>query len=97
MVFDLDKVKKSEAGVPFEFTTQGQRFSFPHAEAVDWHVSKHIAEGDLVEAVKVLLGPADFRRFDKLKLTMGDLNDLFEEYTASMGTSMGESQASTDS
>lgn len=96
-MFDLRKAKKSESGAPFQFTIDGENFTFPASGSVDWHVSEHLADGDLVAAVRMLLGASDFRRFDKLKLDMNDLEALFAEYTDAGGTSIPESSASTGS
>jgi len=94
-MFDLRKAEKAESGVRFEFTIDGQDFTFPPLLATDWHISSRIAEGDFAAAVKLLLGAKDFVRFDKLTLDMADLNALFEAYVAEGDTSLGESQAST--
>src|SRR5689334_15185887 len=97
MTFDLRKAQKAEDGEPFPFTVDGEVFTFPAPLAIDWHVMAAIAEGELAQAVKMLLGDEDFARFDKIPLTLADLNALFEAYGRSAGIDVGESLASTGS
>jgi hypothetical protein len=92
-VFDLDAAaaaRREAAGEPFRFTWHGEEYAM--LPAVEWPVTvaERMSKGEMVEAVRLLLGD-DADRFLATDPTMGDIKDLMEAVAAYSGLgSLGE-------
>ena len=79
--FDLDlaaKAAKAEANpVPFQFTYKGQAYQVP--PAVDWPLQAQalIGEGELEQALVMLMGQDTYNGLLAQGITMGELSTLF--------------------
>ena len=82
-VFDLDAAGaaiREALGDPFRFVYGGEEFTVPPVKAWPIKVTALLAEGDMVGAMRLLLGPEQAERmFDAsaTPLAMGDVEALF--------------------
>ena len=80
--FDLDlaaKAARAEANpVPFQFTYRGQAYQVP--PAIDWPLQAQalIGEGELEQALVMLMGQEVYDGLVAQGITMGELSALFE-------------------
>jgi hypothetical protein len=87
--FDLQAAADAAAaeaeGRPFVFAYAGKTYEVPVATA--WPVSalRSLAEGNLDEALGVLLGPEAYDQLTEAGIKLGDLNVLFDKIAAESG------------
>ena len=98
--YDLDAViaeRRTTAREPFRFTFGGQTFELP--ADVDVRVATAVDRRDFDEALRRLLGPADYARLEAVDevLTLSTLMALLDAWTDYLGTDVGESPASASS
>lgn len=96
-VFDLDALAKDVTAEPFRFRFGGEDYEIPCLIDMRWVAA---IETDRVDdALRLLLGPEQYRRmqqspavFDRLQF-----DALVGAFFTHVGSSLGESPASTDS
>ncbi len=79
--FDLDAARAARqeaAGEGFKFTWGGKPYECPAAEDWPLAVQSSLSEGDLLGALRNLLGDKQMNEFEAGKPTMGDVKDLFD-------------------
>lgn len=64
---------------------QGQTYSVPPTMEWDLDVLEALEDGQIVKAVRALLGEEQYQKFKSTKPTVADLNALFEEIGKSAG------------
>lgn len=92
--FDLDAYEAEATREPFRFTYKGEDFELQHTQAIDWHELSNLNGAELVE---VGLGPEQWERFNKLRLTAGGYKELQRRWFEHAGVSLGESKGSPSS
>jgi hypothetical protein len=94
--FDLDAARASRAEVeqePFHFTTDGHRYTIPAQNDWPLEVAGAIAENNLPEVMKLLLGREDYKRFAVPGRKMGDLDLIMSALAGHMGIDLPNSVA----
>lgn len=97
-VFNLDAVAaEAEGRPPFLFVFGGEEYELPGE--VNMIAAGALSEGLIFKGLEWLLGPDQWVRMQDSEtvLTDGMLSALFEKYQEHVGTTMGESPASTRS
>jgi hypothetical protein len=90
LMFDADAARaarREAVGAPFDFRWQGQVLSVAPTREWPIGVTSLLAEGKLVDALRLLLGPDQFAQYMEGLPTMGDVEDLM--------TAMGKVQGLT--
>ena len=97
MPFDLDAVIAEATGAPYEFTFGGETFTLP--PDADVFAVQKMAAGEIGDALKLLLGSDQYARMETMPGTFGvkAFEALMTDYMRHVGSSVGESQASTGS
>lgn len=97
MTFNLDAVLAEETGAPFSFTFGGEDYDLP--PHVDLMVVAAMQDSRLGDGLRKLLGPKQWERMQASEATFDEraLTALLEAYMAHVGTTVGESSASTSS
>lgn len=96
-VFDLDALAAEARGEPFRFRFGGDDYEMP--PNVDIRAALAANEGRILDAFSILLGAEQWQRMLDSESTLdSDLFDkLMQAYYAHIGTSVGESRASSSS
>lgn len=100
MTFDLDAFIAEVERTPFVFTFGGEEFTWPGG--IDVRMTTLLAEGKLDEALRVLNGEQHARFMQAWAGHNGVLDNevirgLFGAHASHVGSSLGESSASTGS
>ena len=91
---------KAEAlgrGVKFEF--DGKSFEVEPADQWDIDVFEFASDGDIIKAVRCLIGEEQYQEFktdadgERIRRTLSDLNDFWEAATKAQGVEPGESSS----
>jgi hypothetical protein len=86
---DLEVAAKAAAAEaddkPFAFTYHGEGYTVPPAKQWPLSALRHVARGDLDDALPVLLGEEAYDRLADAGLTLGELNTLFEQIGRTYG------------
>lgn len=100
MTFDLDAFIADVERTPFEFRFGGESFVWPGG--VDFRVTDLLGQGDLFGALRLLNGEQHDKFMDAWAHHDGVLDNrmvkaLFDAHAKHVGSSLGESSASTGS
>lgn len=100
MGFDLDAFIADVERKPFEFTFGGEQFVWPGG--IDFRVTNLLGDGDLFGALRLLNGDQHDKFMDAWSHHDGLLDNqavkaLFGAHAEHVGSSLGESSASTGS
>lgn len=95
--FDLDALIAEATGVPFTFRFGGDEYTCP--ASIDVRAVSALAAGDLVGALRVMVGDEQWARLEASPQTLGvvAIGKLIEAYAAHQGVSVGESFGSSSS
>lgn len=99
-VFDLDALASEttdDEGEPFPFRFGGESYELP--PQFPMLALAAISAGELGDGLRILLGNDQWQRMLHAKATFNEkmLKALLEQYSAHVGSSLGESSASTGS
>lgn len=78
------KNEAQDGEIRFEF--DGEEFVITSAADWDVEVLESYEDGNIVQTVRGLLGPDQWKRFKSKRRTVGDLNDLFQAVQDSLGS-----------
>ena len=97
MAFDLDAVIAEATGAPYEFTFGGEIFTLP--PDADVFAVQKMAKGEVGDALVMMLGAEQYARMESLPQLFGvkAFEALMTNYMSYIGSTVGESLASTDS
>ncbi len=91
--FDLSAARaaRSEAaGAPFPFLFAGKAYTIPPTKEWPLAAMDSLAEGNVGEAMRVLLGPDQYKSIAADGGTLGDVETLFGALSAASGLTPGE-------
>lgn len=91
--FDLSAARaaRSEAaGVAFAFLFDGVEFTIPPTKEWPLAAMDSLADGAVGDAMRVLLGPAQYQTLKDHGATLGDVETLFGALAAGQGLTPGE-------
>ena len=91
MLFDADAARAARLeamGDPFTFRWQGQVLSVAPTSEWPIAVTGFLAEGKLVEALRLLLGPDQMAQYMEGLPTMGDVEDLMSAMAKVQGLTL---------
>lgn len=97
MVFELDALDREAKAEPFEFRFDGEIYTLP--PDFDMRHAALFTEGDVLGGLEAVLGTEQWERLSASPkmLSIGKVNQLLEEWCASIGVELGESAASSRS
>lgn len=70
------RAEATDQPTPFEY--DGETYTVTASRDWDLDALDAFEEGHIVSAVRIILGPDQFKRFRSKRRTVGELNDLFE-------------------
>lgn len=95
--FDLDALIAEAAAEPFTFLFGGEEYVCP--PTIDIRAVSALAAGDLVGALRIMVGDDQWARLEASPQTLGvaAIGKLIEAYAEHQGVSVGESSGSSSS
>lgn len=89
MTFDLDAAAAARAetrGAPFRFTWRGSEYEVPNQALWPLAAQAALGEGDLLAALRGILGDEQMDRFAATRPTLSDVTALLDALAKDSGT-----------
>jgi hypothetical protein len=89
---DLDALAReaNDDKTPFTFRIHGQVFSLASADECDFRVLDALDQGQLAEAIRLLLGDDQYSKFTTKPVSIKVLKDILGGWSEHKGLSLGE-------
>lgn len=91
---DFDALAKEASAtsepIVYVFKLHGHTFTMPTGDDCDFRVLDALGRNELTEAIRYLLGDAQYAKFTSKSVSMGTLTAVLEGWSGKKGTKLGE-------
>jgi len=94
MAFDLDAVLNEASGERFSFTLGGKEYTMVSPEDLDYRDAEKLENANPNDVLEFLLGTAEFKSFQKNRVTVKAIGKLLEQWGEFYGISLGNGSES---